>query len=73
MRDMAGSLQRLPTGNHGEPPLADLYKSAMEEYRFQASFNWSRTQYLLGPNVAVLTAGTVVSSWARGRAGLPPS
>ena len=39
----------------------DLYKLAVEEYRFQAQFNWTRTQYLLGFNVAILAAGTAVS------------
>ncbi|MEJ7741251.1 MAG: hypothetical protein WKF73_01150 [Nocardioidaceae bacterium] len=34
----------------------------MEEYRFQAQYNWSRTQYLLGFNVAILVAGTVVAA-----------
>ena len=42
------------------PPM-DLYRLAVEEYRFQAQFNWTRTQYLLGFNVAILAAGTAVS------------
>lgn len=32
--------------------LLDIYKVAVDEYRFQVSLNWSRTQYLF-----VLTAG----------------
>lgn len=36
------------------PP--DTYRIAVEEYRFQAQFNWTRTQYLLAFNAAVLAA-----------------
>jgi len=50
-----------PTNGGGLPP-ADLYKLAVDEYRFQAQFNWSRTQYLLAFNAAVLTAATAVAS-----------
>jgi hypothetical protein len=39
-----------------------VYKIAVEEYRFQAQFNWSRTQYLLAFNVAILAAATAVAS-----------
>ncbi|GIF24762.1 hypothetical protein BJ973_007025 [Actinoplanes tereljensis] len=35
----------------------DLYKSSVEEYRFQVQLNWSRSQYLLAFNVAVVAAG----------------
>jgi hypothetical protein len=63
--DMAGSVARWPgtppSGNGGIPP-ADIYKTAVDEYRFQAQYNWSRTQYLLGLNVAILVAGTAVAS-----------
>ena len=41
---------------------ADIYKTAVEQYRFQAQFNWSRTQFLLTFNAAVLVAATVVAS-----------
>jgi hypothetical protein len=51
-----------PSGDSGDPlPPMDLYRLAVEEYRFQAQFNWTRTQYLLGFNVAILAAGTAVS------------
>lgn len=46
---------------------SDIYKSAIDEYRFQAQFNWSRTQYLLAFNVAILTAGTAVAASQPGR------
>jgi hypothetical protein len=43
-------------------PPGDVYKLAVDEYRFQAQFNWSRTQYLLAFNAAILTAGAAVGS-----------
>ncbi len=61
---MPGSVARLPhdpSNGDGLPP-ADAYKLAVEEYRFQAQFNWSRTQYLLAFNAAILTAGSAVAS-----------
>ncbi len=42
----------------GNIPPADLYRTAIEEYRFQAQYNWSRTQYLLAFNAAVLAVAT---------------
>jgi hypothetical protein len=61
---MAGSVARLPheTGNGDGLPPADAYKIAIDEYRFQAQFNWSRTQYLLAFNAAILPAATAVAS-----------
>jgi hypothetical protein len=35
----------------------ELYRLAVEEYRFQAEYNWRRTQYLLAFNVAVAALG----------------
>ena len=40
----------------------DLYRESLSEYRFQAEFNWSRTQYWLVFNAGILTAG--VALWA---------
>jgi hypothetical protein len=52
-----------PDGNSDDPmPPMELYKLAVEEYRFQAQFNWTRTQSLLVFNTAVLAAGTAVSA-----------
>ena len=61
---MTGSVARWPREptDGGEVPPADLYKVAVEEYRFQAQFNWSRTQYLLAFNAAILSAATAVAS-----------
>lgn len=60
-----GSVSRIPNtsgGDDGRP--LELYKLAVEEYRFQAQFNWTRTQYLLGLNVAILAAGAALAQWA---------
>lgn len=56
---MAGSVARLPSNSHngdgdGSIPPADLYRIAVEEYRFQAQYNWSRTQYLLAFDAGIL-------------------
>lgn len=49
-------------GDGGDPlPPIELYKLAVEEYRFQAEFNWKRTQYLLAFNAAILAAGLAVA------------
>jgi hypothetical protein len=37
--------------------LLELYKSSVDEYRFQVQLNWSRSQYLLAFNVAIVAAG----------------
>lgn len=37
--------------------LLDVYKVALDEYRFQVNLNWSRTQYFLVLNLALLTVG----------------
>lgn len=51
-----------PDGDSEDPlPPIELYKLAVEEYRFQAEFNWKRTQYLLAFNAAVLAAGLAVA------------
>jgi hypothetical protein len=34
-----------------------LYKIAIEEYRFQVNLNWQRSQYLLGLNAAIIGVG----------------
>lgn len=67
---MARSMARWPeepAGGDGVPP-ADIYKVAVDEYRFQAQYNWSRTQYLLALNVGILTAGAAVASQGGGGA-----
>lgn len=62
---MAGSVARLPNGASGGDdgiPSVEVYKVAVDEYRFQAQFNWSRTQYMLVFHAGILVAGTVVAS-----------
>lgn len=51
-----------PPAPEQESPSADeVYRVAVEEYRFQATFNWSRTQYLLAFNAAILAAAVAVA------------
>ena len=40
-----------------EEALWQLYKIAVDEYRFQVNLNWQRLQYFLGLNVAILGVG----------------
>jgi len=40
------------------PELLDLYKIAIDEYRFEVTLNWQRAQYYLALNAAVLTVAT---------------
>jgi hypothetical protein len=40
--------------------LLDLYKIALDEYRFQVRLNWDRTQYYLVLNVGILGAGVAL-------------
>ena len=67
---MAGGVapwpQHPPPGD-GELPPSDIYKLAVEEYRFQAQYNWSRTQYLLAFNAGIITAATVLAASRPGR------
>lgn len=66
---VAGAVSRLPNGpSGGGPEPADVYKTSVEEYRFQAQFNWSRTQYLLALNVGLLVAGAGLSEHGRSAA-----
>lgn len=64
-RLVSAPLARLPGGasdGDAKVPPVDLYRIAVEEYRFQAQFNWSRAQYLLAFNVGILAAATAVAS-----------
>src|SRR5258708_37003030 len=44
----------LPKRSHD----VELYKVAVEEYRFQVQLNWDRAKYLLAFNTAVIGVGT---------------
>ena len=60
--------QYLPSSHSGDDdhiPPADLYRAAVDEYRFQVTYNWSRTQYLLAFNAGIFTAAIVASQWSR--------
>jgi Mn2+/Fe2+ NRAMP family transporter len=66
---MSGSVAHLPgRGGGGDLPPEAVYGAAVEEYRFQARYNWSRTQYHLGFNVAILAAATAVATRPEGHA-----
>lgn len=60
----AAEVPRLPDpdnhGSGGMPP-EDLYRLAVEEYRWQAEFNWSRTRYFLVFSTGILAAGAALS------------
>lgn len=61
---------RLPAPDPPEDQRAttlELYRLAVDEYRFQAQFNWSRTQYWLVFNSGILAAGVALMA-ATGRA-----
>lgn len=49
-------------------PPADAYRTAIEEYRFQARFNWARTQCWLVINSGMLAAGVAVTAAPAGSA-----
>lgn len=49
-------------GDDDKVPAADVYKAAIDEYRFQATFNWSRTQYLLVFNAGIVAVASAVAS-----------
>ena len=59
---MARPLPRQNGADDGGLPPETLLETAVEEYRFQARFNWSRTQYLLAFNAAILAAGSAVAA-----------
>lgn len=44
--------------HHDRAELFNLYKVSVDEYRFQVTLNWQRTQYYLALNAAFLAAGT---------------
>jgi hypothetical protein len=52
-----------PTGStsaDAQPEREDLwqlYRLAVEEYRFQVNLNWQRSQYFLGLNAAIISVG----------------
>lgn len=49
-------------------PPADAYRTAIEEYRFQARFNWARTHCFLGVNAGLLAVGVAVMAATGGAA-----
>ena len=51
----------MPENTQPPDPL-DLYRIAIEEYRFQVTLNWNRSQYYLVLNLGVLSAATAIST-----------
>lgn len=49
--------------------LFDLYQISLDEYRFQVNLNWSRTQYYLTLNIAIVGIATGILQIAKGRIG----
>jgi hypothetical protein len=45
-------------GSPPTPPLLDLYKIAIDEYRFEVKLGWDRTMYYLVFNSAIISVGT---------------
>ncbi len=47
----------MPTDKRdGEVSLAEIYRHAIEEYRFEVQLSWERTKFYLGLNMALLAA-----------------
>ena len=53
----------------GQADLLELYKIAIDEYRFQVTLNWNRTQYYLGLNVGIIGIATGILELSEGDAG----
>ena len=53
----------------GQADLLELYRIAIDEYRFQVTLNWNRTQYYLGLNVGILGIATGILELSEGEAG----
>ncbi len=49
--------------NQGQPreELLELYKLALEDYRFQVQLNWGRSQYFLVLNIGVIGIATGIA------------
>lgn len=56
-----------------QPSVADLYKIALDEYRFQVTLNWSRTQYFIALNIAVVTVALATVASLEGVGGVAAS
>jgi hypothetical protein len=64
-----GTLNSEPASEPSRSELLDLYRVAVEEYRFQVQLNWDRAKYLLGFNTAVIGVGTGLALARYGRCG----
>lgn len=50
--------------------LLELYKLALEDYRFQVQLNWGRSQYFLVLNLTVISIATGIMQFAGGKFGI---
>jgi len=57
------------TVDQGKPrdELLELYKLALEDYRFQVQLNWGRSQYFLVLNLTVIGIATGIVQFAGGK------
>ena len=54
----------------GRSELLDLYRVALDEYRFQVNLNWQRSQYYLTFNSALVAVGAGLLQALQGRANI---
>ncbi len=52
--------------NQDREELLELYKLALEDYRFQVQLNWGRSQYFLVLNIGVIGIATGIVQLGRG-------
>lgn len=52
--------------NQGREELLELYKLALEDYRFQVQLNWGRSQYFLVLNIGIIGIATGIVQIGRG-------
>lgn len=50
--------------------MIELYRIALEEYRFQVNLNWNRTQYYLALNIGLIGIATGILELAEGSVSL---
>lgn len=60
-----GFVETQPT-NQDREELLELYKLALEDYRFQVQLNWGRSQYFLVLNIGIIGIATGIVQLGRG-------
>ena len=59
-------------GEISRAELLDLYKISIDEYRFQVTLNWQRTQYYFTVNTAVIAVAASILKLSGAEGWLPP-